>query len=135
MFSFYTSRKQFKSRNDLDNVIRQLPRPFLLLGDFNGRHPMWGDTVSNTRGNIIYPFIEDQELAVLNTGDPTHFHIQTETFSVIDLSLSSPDCFLDFSWLALDDRLGSDHFKNTKNLFIHIALIPLGDLLEIFTTF
>ena len=27
------------------------------------------------------------------------------------------------------------YFKNTKNLFIHIALIPLGDLLEIFTTF
>ena len=26
-------------------------------------------------------------------------------------------------------------FKNTKNLFIHIAHIPLGDLLEIFTTF
>ena len=23
------------------------------------------------------------------------------------------------------------YFKNTKNLFIHIALIPLGDLLEI----
>ena len=27
------------------------------------------------------------------------------------------------------------YFKNTKNLFIHIAHIPLGDLLEIFTTF
>ena len=78
---------------NLDNLIRQLPRPFLLLGDFNGRHPLWGDTVSNVRGNIIFPFIEDQELAILNTGDPTHFHVQTETFSSIDLSLSSPDCF------------------------------------------
>ena len=109
-------------RNDLDNVIRQLPRPFLLLGDFNGRHPIWGDTVSYTRGNIIYPFIEDQEFAVLNTGDPTHFHIQTETFSVIDLSLSSPDCFLDFSWIALDDRMGSDHFPIVINVIDEVSV-------------
>ena len=100
-------------RNDLDNVIRQLPQPFLLLGDFNGRHPM---------GNIIYPFIEDQELAVLNTGDPTHFDIQIETFSVIDLSLSSPDCFLDFSWIALDDRLGSDHFPIVIDIIDEVAV-------------
>ena len=32
-------------------------------------------------------------------------------------------------------RIKTTYFKNTKNLFIHIALIPLGDLLEIFTTF
>ena len=83
---------------------------------------MWGDTVSNTRGNIIYPFIEDQALAVLNTGDPTHFHIQTETFSVIDLSLSSPDCFLDLSWTALDDRMGSDHFPIVISIIDEVAV-------------
>ena len=94
----------------LQNLIRQLPRPFVIMGDFNGRHPMWGDSTSNSRGNVIFPFIEDQELAILNTGAPTHFHMQTGTFSVIDLSLCSPDCFLDFSWEVLDDSLGSDHF-------------------------
>ena len=81
-----------------------------------------GVTVSNTRGNIIFPFIEDQELAVLNTGDPTHFHIQTETFSVIDLSLSSPDCFLDFSWIALDDRMDTDHFPIVINIIDEVAV-------------
>ena len=33
------------------------------------------------------------------------------------------------------DYCNARYFKNTKNLFIHIAHIPLGDLLEIFTTF
>ena len=78
---------------ELNNLIDQLPRPFLLLGDLNGRHPMWGDTLSNPRGNIIHSLIEDRELAIINTGEPTHFHVQTGTFSVIDLSLCSPECF------------------------------------------
>ena len=103
--------------NKLHDLIRQLPRPFVLMGDFNGRHPMWGDYTSNSRGNVIFPFIEDQELTILNTGAPTHFHVQTGTFSSIDLSLCTPDCFLDFSWEALDDSLGSDHFP----IFIDIV--------------
>ena len=106
----------------LNNVIQQLPRPYVLMGDFNGRHPMWGDCISNTRGNIIYPFIEDQELAILNTGEPTHFHVQTGTFSTIDLSLCSPDCFLDFTWEVMDDALGSDHFPIFLSIIDEIAV-------------
>ena len=102
---------------DLRVLVSQLPRPFLILGDFNGRHPLWGDVVSNSRGNAIYPFIEEQELAILNSGEPTHYHVQTGTFSVIDLSLCSPDCFLDFSWYVMDEGLGSDHFP----IFIDIV--------------
>ena len=33
--------------------------------------------------------------------------------------------------MQIFNLLFSIFFKNTKNLFIHIALIPLGDLLEI----
>ena len=71
---------------------------------------MWGDVVSNARGNLLDSFIEDEELAVLNTGEPTHFHIQTGTFSAIDISLCSPDCYLDFTWNVMDELMGSDHF-------------------------
>lgn len=41
--------------------------------------------------------IEDLDLCILNTGHPTH-HMQTDTQSIIDFSLSSPDAYLDFSW-------------------------------------
>ena len=40
----------------------------------------------------------------------THFHIQTNSYTKIDLSLSSPDCMLDFSHSVLDSLHGSDHF-------------------------
>ena len=97
-------------KQKLVNLLDQLPRPFILLGDFNGRHPMWGDVISNARGNLIDSFIEEEELAILNTGKPTHFHVQTGTFSAIDISLCSPNCYLDFSWEVMDDLMGSDHF-------------------------
>ena len=105
----------------LEDLLNQLPKPFLVLGDFNGRHPMWGDVVSNSRGNILYPFIEDKELAILNSGEATHFHIQTGTFSAIDLSLCSPDCYLDFSWRVMEEGLGSDHFPIAIDIVDEIA--------------
>ena len=30
----------------LEDLIQQLPQPFLLLGDFNPHHPTWGDPMS-----------------------------------------------------------------------------------------
>ena len=109
-------------KQDLDNLINQLPQPFLLLGDFNGRHPMWGDVTSNSRGNMIFSLIEKKELAVLNTGAPTHFHIQTGTLTSIDISLCSPDCFLDFSWQVMDDGIGSDHFPIVIGIVDEVAV-------------
>ena len=100
-------------RDDFVDLIRQLPKPFLLVGDVNGRHPLWGDVISNPRGNILASVIENENLNVLNNGEPTHYHSQTGTSSCIDLSFCSSNCNLDFTWKVLDDLHGSDHFPIT----------------------
>ena len=97
-------------RADLESLIRQLPSPFVLLGDLNGRHPLWGDPVSSPRGELLASWIEDLDLVVLNDGRHTHFHVQNGTSSVIDLTLTSVDCALDFLWEVLDELHGSDHY-------------------------
>ena len=79
------------------SLIEELPEPFLLLGDFNGRHPLWGDIVTNARGNLISSLLEEMELGLFNTGEPTHFHIQTGTLSAIDLSVCNSGVLLDFT--------------------------------------
>ena len=71
---------------------------------------MWGDVISNQRGNMIADYIAKEDISVLNTGEPTHFHVQTGTFSRIDLSISSSDCYLDFLWEVNEYRHTSDHF-------------------------
>ena len=108
--SIYLSPNENVSEGELLILCQQLPQPFFILGDVNGRHYMWGDTITNRRGDLLFSFIEDHNLGILNTGEPTHFHIQTGTFSRIDISLCSPTCLLDFTWQVDGDRHGSDHF-------------------------
>ena len=108
--SLYLPPSESVSERELSNLCLQLPQPFLVLGDLNGRHYMWGDNVANRRGDRLFSFIEEQNLGILNTGESTHYHIQTNTFSRIDLSLCSTTCLLDFTWEVDGDRHGSDHF-------------------------
>ena len=108
--SLYLPPGQVFPDNDLKSLISQLPEPFLILGDMNGRNPLWGDLVSNQRGNHLCSVIESENLAVLNTGEPTHFHVQTGTLSAIDLSICDESSMIDFNWRVIDDRHTSDHF-------------------------
>ena len=57
---------------------------------------MWDGGTSNPRGILIASFIEDKGLELLKTGDATHFHSQTETFTSIDLSVCTSNSLLDF---------------------------------------
>ena len=43
--------------HDLNNLIMQLPSPFIILGDFNAHNPLWGSPDVNTRGQLIEDFI------------------------------------------------------------------------------
>lgn len=97
-------------RDDINNLVLDLPSPFILLGYFNGRRPMWGDCTTNSRGALLASFIENEELYVLNSGEMTSFHVQTRTYTTIDISLCSSDALLDFNWRVLPDLYGSDHF-------------------------
>ena len=37
----------------LDSLLKQLPSPYLLLGDFNGHNILWGSKENNSRGELI----------------------------------------------------------------------------------
>ena len=98
------------TQNELENLIDQLPEPFLLLGDMNARHHLWGEPIDNDRGKIFENLLLSSNLSLLNSNAPTHYHIQTGTHSTIDLSLTSNDCYLDFTSKVLQNLYGSDHY-------------------------
>ena len=94
-------------------LIRQLPPPILLLGDMNARSPLWGDngvSSPNLRGEMFEEILMDVSVSLLNDGSPTHYHIQNNTYSVIDLSLISSANINEFTYSVLDSRYGSDHY-------------------------
>ena len=95
---------------EMRQLMRELPSPVLLLGDFNSHHPAWGSTSECARGRLLASFLDDEGLCVLNTGSPTHLTLPSGHTSVLDLSLCSPELAHLFSWEADSDPQGSDHF-------------------------
>ena len=102
------------NERDLVNLIQQLQPPFLIMGDLNSRSPLWGDdgiSSPNAKGQLIERIMLNEPISILNTGSkPTHYHIQTNSYSIIDLCLCSPDCIPDFEYSVIPMLHGSDHY-------------------------
>ena len=108
--SIYLPPHDIFSKQDLENLINQLPRPFILLGDFNSHSKLWGCTDTNDKGAIIENFIAENDLCLFNNKQATYLHSPTRKYFSLDLAICSPNIYLDFNWSVLDDLHGSDHF-------------------------
>ena len=107
--NIYLSPSERICRSDVVHLIEQLPSPFLLMGDFNGHAPLWGDDHYNSRGQMLEDLFSMLNLCVLNDGSYTYCHPATGKQSVTDLTVCHPSLVLDFSWQVHEDLCGSDH--------------------------
>ena len=94
----------------LDHLVDQLPEPFILMGDFNSHHTLWGCIDTNDKGRIIEDFVAKHDLVLLNDKSSTYLHPATGSYSSLDLTICSPGIFPDFNWKVFEDLHGSDHF-------------------------
>ena len=96
---------------DLDNLIAQLPTPFLLMGDMNAWHTNWYNRRNNTKGILVNRLLNNHNLVLLNNNQPTHVQRQhPNSFSIIDLSICSADCAQDFNFAVDESQFLSDHY-------------------------
>ncbi|GFR68200.1 RNA-directed DNA polymerase from mobile element jockey [Elysia marginata] len=98
------------SRNSFIDFVQQLPKPYIILGDFNVYSPLWGDERLDQRGKMIEDFLISNDDILLNDKVPTFIHSASGSTSAIDLIIASPTVALDYSWSVHDDLCGSDHF-------------------------
>ena len=75
------------SQNDLENLLLQLPQPYIICGDFNGHSELWGCSDTNDRGKILEDFITENNLCLFNSNQHTYLHPGSGSFTAIDLSL------------------------------------------------
>ena len=60
---------------------------YVVCGDFNAHHKLWGGRRNDTKGNHLYNHVIENNIVVLNDGTGTRLNpINMETSS-IDLSL------------------------------------------------
>lgn len=108
--NIYSPNKFAFSLNDLSNLITQLLKSFLLLGDFNSHSHSWESSKLDSRGKIIEQLLENSNLILLNQNKPTHYNNSYKFFSSIDLSICNTQVAQQFEWCISSNPQGSDHF-------------------------
>ena len=114
--SLYLPPRKEISKEDIQNIINQLPKPFLLLGDFNAHHRLWYDQREiDQRGKKIVEIIADNDVGLLDRNKPTCIWNTDKSYSHIDLSIASSDIIDDFYWDTHEEPMNSDHFPILLN--------------------
>jgi exonuclease III len=103
----YISRAHEMNERILNELINQLPKPFILMGDFNSYNPLWGSRTRDCRGRIVEEVINRNRLNILNDGQPTRITHNAET--AIDLSICSPILTPLLNWEVSSSPGDSDH--------------------------
>ncbi|GFV65981.1 hypothetical protein TNCV_1303721 [Trichonephila clavipes] len=80
----------------------------ICLGDLNAKHPIWGCSTANPRGNEFLDINDDKCFSILNYGTATHFSYSYNTKEALDISIASFDLESSCKWTLLEN-LGSDH--------------------------
>lgn len=56
-------------KNEITGILTQIPKPFIMTGDMNAHHHLWGSEFINNRGEILEEIFNEMDLMVLNNGD------------------------------------------------------------------
>lgn len=65
IFSLFNPAHDLKDQDKLENLIKQLPKPFILLGDINSENTIWGPNEINKKENMTERFIMHNDLCLL----------------------------------------------------------------------
>lgn len=92
----------------LNNCIRQMKEPRMILGDFNAHGVDWGGQINDARSQALVAVFDDNHLATINTGAMTRIAPPPNRSSALDLSVCSTIIALSCTWEVLD-ACRSDH--------------------------
>ncbi|GFY16473.1 RNA-directed DNA polymerase from mobile element jockey [Trichonephila clavipes] len=90
-------------------LFNLLNKNSIIVGDLNAKHPSWGCSCSNARGEELLQLLDDTESIILNDGTHTFTSYSYNTSAALDIAITSSELFPQCSWRVLD-TIGSDHF-------------------------
>ena len=93
-------------------MIAELTAPFCICVDANAHHVNWGSPDNDERGLLIAQWLEDRDLAIINTGCPTYLSA-TGSFTHIDLTIVSSAIAPKMEWNVFQENFHSDHYPIT----------------------
>ncbi|UYV62957.1 hypothetical protein LAZ67_2002616, partial [Cordylochernes scorpioides] len=92
--------------------------PLVLCGDFNSRHPVWFDRITNSNGYKMQPIINEYNLFIHNNKTPT-----CRNKSIIDLTISNRHSLkLVNNWQTLELTNISDHVTVSFDINVNLDI-------------
>lgn len=64
-------------KDELLELIQQLPKPFIIMGDLNAHSEIWGGRSTDLRGKILIGVIGEFDLTICDDDSMTFFALQT----------------------------------------------------------
>ena len=95
---------------EIENLITQLPSPFLLMGDINSHHPILGSNTTNATGRSLERILDQNDICLLNDGTGTRLDIISGETSSPDVTLCSTNVRTRLEWTVIEEKFHSDHF-------------------------
>ena len=88
--SVYIPPNEEPKELELNNLIEQLSRSFVIMGDFNSHNEIWGSKKTDKKGKVIESLLNQHQLCMYNNKPNTYLHPATGTYSAIDLTICDP---------------------------------------------
>lgn len=110
--NIYIHPNDTPSKNEIMNLINQLPHPFILCGDFNAHNRIWGDSNNCQKGKTVEDILNSSPGISLmnNPRKKTFFSFAHKTYSAIDLTLVSTSISSSIEWNTHPELCTSDHY-------------------------
>lgn len=123
--SLYIRPQDYVNKDQCNQLFVSLQRPFIVGGDFNSHHHIWGCDTTDRKGRELLEIIQDNNLSYLNDGSATLLTKPGNNKSAIDLTIASPDILHLLQWQTLDDPNGSDHLPIIIKSYIETKTVQL----------
>ena len=107
--SIYIPPHDAINESEINNILQQLPTPFILFGDFNSHNTMWGCRSTNHKGKTLENIINNNNLCLFSKTSPTPKIIKRQVPKPIWLRL------LLTPWLILKVSCGRRCILNRQN--------------------
>ena len=124
--NIYTNGTQTIKETEYQEMIKNVGKNHIILGDLNIRDPLWDDSSckSNSKSRELIKFMEINNLIILNNGNGTRLNDTTGNMTALDLTLASSEACLNFNWYVHDDRLSSEHFPIVTSINLAHKCVP-----------
>lgn len=103
----------------IQDLLVQVPEPYILMGDFNAHNQIWGSDKTSQRGKIIEEIMEENNLTIINDEEITYISNSSGCKSILDLVLCSQNLTGDLMINVKEDNHGSDHFPVITSININ----------------